>query len=110
MNVLFVFQHHGHYACDYARIYVSVHTHAGYCNTKTESGQWISELIPGLTLRDIRFAIRAERLHQKYLADGLAVTLVPFENERLQDWSIERLKLRYPPSQKTGVKHGTEPA
>ncbi|KIM69673.1 hypothetical protein SCLCIDRAFT_719494 [Scleroderma citrinum Foug A] len=102
--------HHGHYACDYARIYVSVHTHAGYCNTKTESGQWISELIPGLTLRDVRFAIRAERLHQKYLADGLAVTLVPFENERLQDWSIERLKLRYPPSQKTGVKHGTDPA
>lgn len=97
--------HHAHYACDYARIYVSIYTHAAYCNTQAESGQWISELIPGLTLRDVRFAIRAERLHQKYLAEGLAITPVPFENERLQDWSIERLKLRYPPRQ-PGVVYG----
>ncbi|KAI6134647.1 hypothetical protein EV401DRAFT_1903886 [Pisolithus croceorrhizus] len=96
--------HHAHYACDYARIYVSVYTHAAYGNTQGESGQWISELIPGLTLRDVRFAIKAERLHQKYLANGLAITLAPFENERLQDWSIERLKLRYP--RQPGVMQG----
>ncbi|KAL4073810.1 hypothetical protein J3A83DRAFT_2623591 [Scleroderma citrinum] len=101
--------HHAHCACDYARIYVSIYTHSGYCNTQTESGQWISELIPGLTLRDVRFAIRAERLHQRYLADGLANTLVPSENERLRDWSLEQLKLRYPPSQKPGTMYGTEP-
>ncbi|KAI6040213.1 hypothetical protein EDC04DRAFT_2677974 [Pisolithus marmoratus] len=97
--------HHAHYVCDYARIYVSVYTHAAYCNSQAESGQWISELIPGLTLRDVRFAIRAERLHQRYLADSLATTPVPFEHERLQDWSIERLKLRHPPCQ-SGVMHG----
>lgn len=101
--------HHAHYACDYARIYVSIYTRAAYCNTPAESGQWISELIPGLTLRDVRFAIRAERLHQRYLADDLAITLIPFENERLQDWSIERLKLRYPPRQ-SGVMYGASRA
>lgn len=52
--------------------------------------------VPGLTSRDIRFAVNVERLHNTFLADERAITKVPVDSTSLQAWSMELLRRRYP--------------
>ncbi|KAF8840707.1 hypothetical protein BDN67DRAFT_1011244 [Paxillus ammoniavirescens] len=90
--------HHARVIVDYSNIYISVHTHVAFQPISSATGESKPIKVPGLTNRDVRFAIKSEKLHQKFLEDQRAVTKVPAESTRLQEWSMERLRQRYPTS------------
>ncbi|KAF9241850.1 hypothetical protein BU15DRAFT_10342, partial [Melanogaster broomeanus] len=87
--------HHGRINVEYSKVYISVHTHVAFnpISSVTDDSKPIK--VPGLTNRDIRFAVRVEKLHQQFLEDQRAVTKVPAESTRLQEWAMECLRQRY---------------
>lgn len=88
-------QHHARVTVDYANVYVSTHTHVAYQHASDPDADAKPIKVPGLTSRDIRFAIRVERLHNTFLSDERAITKVPVEFATLQAWSMEQLRRRY---------------
>lgn len=93
-------QHHARVTVDYSNVYISTHTHVAYQRTSDTDMESKPVRVPGLTARDIRFAIKVEKLHEQFLDDGRAVTKVPVDSASLQTWSMEQLRRRYP------VSHG----
>ncbi|KIJ68083.1 hypothetical protein HYDPIDRAFT_165806 [Hydnomerulius pinastri MD-312] len=90
--------HHARVIFDYSNVYVSVHTHVAFQPILSATGESETVKVAGLTMRDVRFAARTEKLHQAFLEDGRATTKVPAEPARLQEWSMECLRQRYPVS------------
>ena len=89
-------QHHARVTVDYANVHISAHTHVAYQRTSGADPDAKPIKVPGLTSRDIRFAIKVERLHERFLGDERAVTKVPVDSASLQAWSMEQLRRRYP--------------
>jgi pterin-4a-carbinolamine dehydratase len=89
-------QHHARVTVDYANVYISAHTHVAYQRTSSADTDTKPIKVPGLTARDIRFAVKVERLHERFLGDEHAVTKVPVDFASLQAWSMEQLRRRYP--------------
>ncbi|KAF8444841.1 hypothetical protein L210DRAFT_959612 [Boletus edulis BED1] len=90
--------HHARVTVDYAHVYVSTHTHVAYQRISDADSDGKPIKVPGLTVRDIRFAVKVEKLHEGFLADGRAVTKVPVDAASLQAWSMGQLRRRYPTS------------
>jgi len=90
--------HHARVTVDYANVYVSAHTHVAYQRSSDTDTDAKPIKVPGLTARDVRFAVKVERLHERFLGDGRAVTKVPVDSASLQAWSMEQLRQRYPAS------------
>ncbi|KAI9571193.1 hypothetical protein HD554DRAFT_1993797, partial [Boletus coccyginus] len=59
--------HHARVTVDYANVYISTHTHVAYRRTSSADTDTKPIRVPGLTARDIRFAVRIERLHERFL-------------------------------------------
>ncbi|KAF8557676.1 hypothetical protein OG21DRAFT_1505174 [Imleria badia] len=90
--------HHARVTIDFANVYVSTHTHMAYQRISDANTDANPIKVPGLTARDIRFAVKVERLHERFLGDERAVTKVPTDSASLQAWSMEQLQRRYPAS------------
>jgi len=88
--------HHTRVTVDYTNVYVSTHTHCAYQNAFDAGVDAKPIKVPGLTSRDIRIAVKVERVHDAFLRDERAVTKVPVDSASLQAWSMEQLRRRYP--------------
>ncbi|KAH7888920.1 hypothetical protein F5I97DRAFT_1925469 [Phlebopus sp. FC_14] len=90
--------HHALITTDSASdIYVAVHTHqARVQHPDPVTGQLSTTKLPGLTLRDVRWAIQVENLHKEFLADGRAITTVPRRAAWMRQQSMQRLQREYP--------------
>jgi len=88
-------QHHARVTVDYANVYISTHTHVAYRPASSADTDTKPVKVAGLTARDIRFAVRVERLHERFLDDERAVTKVPLDSASLQAWSVEQLRQQY---------------
>ncbi|KAH0828035.1 hypothetical protein J3R83DRAFT_3684 [Lanmaoa asiatica] len=92
-------EHHARVTVDYSNVYISTHTHVAYQQRTSDADVDAKPIkVPGLTTRDIRFAVKVERLHERFLGDERAVTKVPVDSASLQAWSMEQLRRRYPTS------------
>ncbi|KAF9227162.1 hypothetical protein BS17DRAFT_450069 [Gyrodon lividus] len=90
--------HHARVNADYSNVYICIHTHVALQHISSTTGESRPIKVPGLTNRDIRFAVKVEKLHQKFLEDQRAITKVPAGSACLQEWSMEHLRQRYPAS------------
>ncbi|OJA20519.1 hypothetical protein AZE42_01599 [Rhizopogon vesiculosus] len=56
---------------------IFTHTHSAYTFRRLPDGKYESKKVPGLSRRDIRFAIKIEELHERFKAQGHALESVP---------------------------------
>lgn len=96
LGTLTIHQHHARVTVDFSNVYVSTHTHVAYQRTSDADVDTKPIRVPGLTSRDIRFAVKVEGLHNTFLGDERAITKVPVDSASLQAWSVEQLRRRYP--------------
>ncbi|KAG0700827.1 hypothetical protein DFH29DRAFT_929875 [Suillus ampliporus] len=93
-------KHHARIVIEYSTVVIFTHTHSAYTFHRLANGKHESKKVPGLTRRDIRFAIRIEELHETFKARGRALQVLPTTFVRLQRQSMNSLLRRYGETQK----------
>ncbi|KAG1751436.1 uncharacterized protein EDB91DRAFT_1243701 [Suillus paluster] len=93
-------KHHARIVIEYSTVLIFTHTHSAYTFHRLENGKHEFKKVPGLTRRDIRFAIKTEELHETFKARGRALQFVPAALVQLQRWSMDSLLRRYGKTQK----------
>ncbi|OAX41132.1 hypothetical protein K503DRAFT_535471 [Rhizopogon vinicolor AM-OR11-026] len=88
-------KHHARILIEYSTVVIFTHTHSAYTFHRLPDGKYESKKVPGLSRRDIRFAIKIEELHERFKAQGRALESVPTAHGGLQHRSMKLLLQRY---------------
>lgn len=88
---------------EYSTVDISLHTHSACTFHRVGEGKPESNKVPGLTRRDIRFALKVEELHETFKEQGRMTQFVPADLPRVQRRSMKSVLRRYGQTQ-TAVK------
>lgn len=88
-------KHHARIAFEYNTVDISSHTHSAYTFHRVGNGKPESQKVPGLTRRDIRFAIKIEELHETFEERGRTMEFVSAALAQLQRRSMKSVLRRY---------------
>jgi pterin-4a-carbinolamine dehydratase len=88
-------KHHARIVIEYSTVDISLHTHSACTFHRTEEGKPESKKVPGLTQRDIRFALKVEELHKTFREQGRAMQFVPAALPHVQRRSMKIVLRRY---------------
>lgn len=106
-------KHHARTVIEYDTVTIFLHTHTAYIFYRIGEGEPVPKKVPGLTRRDIRFAIQVEELHETFKEKGRMKNLaVSTGLIHLQYWSMRSVLRRYGEKQtdpKTEGAHSTLP-
>ncbi|KAG2135479.1 hypothetical protein DEU56DRAFT_737719, partial [Suillus clintonianus] len=91
----FVQGHHGRIVLQYNTVDIISHTHSAFTLHHVENGDSKLEKVPGLTRRDIRFAIKIEELYETFKEQGRTPESVPAALGVLQHQSMYSVLRRY---------------
>jgi pterin-4a-carbinolamine dehydratase len=94
-------KHHARITIEYNTVDISSHTHSAYTFHHVGKGKTEPRKVPGLTRRDIRFAIKVEELHETFKERGRTMEFVSAAFPHLQRQSMKSVLRRY--SQKQAV-------
>ncbi|KAG2366296.1 hypothetical protein BDR07DRAFT_1396664 [Suillus spraguei] len=107
-------KHHARTVIEYDTVTIFLHTHTAYIFYRVGEGEPVPKKVPGLTRRDIRFAIQVEELHETFKEQGRMKNLAVSTNLiHLQHRSMGSLLRRYDEKQtvaKTEDAHSTSPS
>ncbi|KAG2154356.1 uncharacterized protein EDB93DRAFT_154819 [Suillus bovinus] len=87
--------HHARIVIEYSTVDISTHTHSAYAFHRVGEGKPESKKVPGLTRRDVRFAIKIDELHETFKEQGRTVQFVPAGLAELQHQSMKSVIRRY---------------
>jgi len=88
-------KHHARILLEYRNVVIFTHTHSAYAFHRLPNGRYESRKVPGLTRRDIRFAMKIEELHEKFKTQGRVLESASPELGMLQRMSMTTLQRRY---------------
>lgn len=91
-------KHHARIVVEYSTVDICLHTHTACCRRDGE-GKAEFKKVPGLTRRDIRFALKVEELHEKFKKLGRAIHFVLPVLPYVQRRSMKSVLRRYGPNQ-----------
>ncbi|KAJ8597448.1 hypothetical protein M405DRAFT_755783 [Rhizopogon salebrosus TDB-379] len=97
-------KHHARILFEYSHVVIFTHTHSAYTFHRLPNGKYESRKVPGLTRRDIRFAMKIEELHEKLKTQGHALESAPPGLGMLQRMSMTTLQRRYGKT-RTGMEY-----
>ncbi|KAG2043358.1 hypothetical protein BDR03DRAFT_941185 [Suillus americanus] len=103
-------KHHARIVLEYNTVDISSHTHSAYTFHRIGNEKPESKKVPGLTRRDIRFAIKIEELHETFKERGRTMEFVSAALAELQRRSMKSVLRRYSQKQtvvKTEDAHST---
>jgi hypothetical protein len=79
---------------EYSKVEISLHTHSACILGFDREGNTKFRKVPGLTRRDIRFALKVEELHEKFKKLGRAIyfelPFLPFIQRRSMKLVLQR--------------------
>ncbi|KAG1900563.1 uncharacterized protein F5891DRAFT_1032620 [Suillus fuscotomentosus] len=88
-------KHHARIVIEYSTVDIVSHTHSAYGFDRVGEGELEPKKVPGLTRRDVRFAIKIEELHETFKERGRTVQSVPADLTQLQHRSMKSVLRRY---------------
>ncbi|KAG1869769.1 hypothetical protein C8R48DRAFT_597567, partial [Suillus tomentosus] len=88
-------KHHARIVIEYSTVDIFSHTHSAYAFDRIGEGELEPKKVPGLTRRDVRFAIKIEELHETFKERGRTVQSVPADLTQLQHRSMKSVLRRY---------------
>lgn len=90
-------KHHARIVIEYSTVDIFSYTHSAYTFDRIGEGEGEGEpkKVPGLTHRDVRFAIKIEELHETFKERGRTVRSVPADLIQLQHRSMKSVLRRY---------------
>lgn len=87
-------KHHARIVAEYSKVEISLHTHSACILGFDREGNTEFRKVPGLTRRDIRFALKVEELHEKFKKLGRAIyfelPFLPFIQRRSMKLVLQR--------------------
>ncbi|KAH7913284.1 hypothetical protein BJ138DRAFT_1146542 [Hygrophoropsis aurantiaca] len=89
-------RHHGRTLINFKLVSLFLHTHSAHIDHGVPGEKQKLRQVPGLTHRDIRLALKIEKLHQQYIEDGRAAPYIGQKDGMLRrNQSLHVLKRRY---------------
>lgn len=80
---------------EYSTVAISTHTHSAYTFHRLPDGKYEPRKVPGLTRRDVRFALKIEELHERFKSQGRVLESVSVAIDKQQHRSMNTLLKRY---------------
>ncbi|KAG1777788.1 hypothetical protein EV702DRAFT_223812 [Suillus placidus] len=102
-------KHHARIVIEYNTVDIFSHTHSAYTFHRVGKGKPESKKVPGLTRRDIRFAIKIEELHETFKERGRTMQFVPAAPTQLQRQSMKSVLRRYSQNQTVAKTEDVHP-